>query len=180
MPALRCPPGDIHKFRGTNMCWLSVTPSGDGEFSLLISSNSSRGWVTQGIISSATNDILAASSCWHSGAHRRYPQFRGTNMCWLSVTPSGDGGFPLLISSNSSRGWVTQGDTSSATTRRIRQELFFSESDKSYFFSSFTSKHNPTSIYDPLIYLYLARYLRLLLRGWVMKPDGITLTVLDS
>ena len=119
------PTGDIHIFRDTNMCWLSVTPSGDGEFPLLISSNSSRGWVNQGIISSTTNDILAASSCWHSGVHRRYPQSRGTNMCWLSVTPSGDGGFPLLISSNSSRGWVTQGDISSATTRRIRSSFCY-------------------------------------------------------
>ena len=117
--------------------------------------------------------------------------FRDTNMCWLSVTPSGDGGFPLLISSNSSRGWVTQGDISSATTRRIRSSfcynaknstrvIFSLNFNKSYCFSFFISKHNPTSIQDPLIYIYLARYLRLLLRGWVMKPDGITLTVLDS
>ena len=64
-------------------------------------------------------------SAKNDGAHGRYPQFRGTNVCWLSVTPSGDGGFPLLISSNSSRGWVTQGDISSATTRRIRSSFCY-------------------------------------------------------
>ena len=86
------------------------------------------------------------------------------HMCWLSVTPSGDGGFPLLISSNSSRGWVTQGDTSSATTRRIPsaitrriwQELFFSESefDKSYFFSLSSFQNTILHQFKILSYTY--------------------------
>ena len=110
-------------------------------------------------------------TCWHSGAHRRRSHNSATlNMFWLSMTPTGDDGSPLFISSDF---FARMGDkrrnsfcyNAKNSTHTFLQEYFFSSLLDSTILHRFTI-HS--------IYIYLARYLRLLLRRWMMKPNGIT------